>query len=163
MRAPARALALALLVAGGCSAGAGSGARSGEPNGSRASQDGAPLFARLGGMDGIRALVDELAARLAADSRVQELFSDTDFRRFKSRLVVQLCALTGGPCRDSRRELNQVHARHQIRPGHLDAFLDDVAAAMTAVGTGARERAELLEHLRALGRELVEPGRPDAR
>ena len=57
------------------------------------------LFVRLGGMDGVRALVDDLTGRLASDQRIQRFFVKTDFRRFKGRLVVQLCALTGGPCR----------------------------------------------------------------
>jgi len=147
----------ASLAAAGCGgrapdAGAAAGGGPGAGGGARAT-----LFSRLGGMDGIRALVDELALHLAADDRVQGFFADTDFRRFKAHLVVQLCALTGGPCRDRGRSLRAVHAGRGIRAAHFDAFLEDVAGALETLRAGERERDELLGALRRLEPEIVAP------
>src|SRR5690606_27774066 len=84
-------------------------------------------------------------------------FADTDFRRFKAHLVVQLCALTGGPCRDRGRSLRAVHAGRGIRAAHFDAFLEDVAGALETLRAGERERDELLGALRRLEPEIVAP------
>ena len=148
-----RALALPAVVAMGaflvgCPAcgGAGSGA-AGSPG-----VEG--LFVRLGGMDGVRALVDDLTGRLAADERIQHFFVKTDFRRFKGRLVVQLCALTGGPCRYGG-SMAEVHRGLPIKAQHFDAFMEDVAASLTVVRLSARDRVELLKALRAMKPEMV--------
>jgi hemoglobin len=118
-------------------------------------QPGSTLFARLGGMDGVRALVDELVVRLASDPRVEERFARSDFRRFKARLVVQLCEVVGGPCRYRGRPLAEAHAGLGISAAEFDVFLDDVRAAASAVGASQREREELVRLLRGLESEVV--------
>lgn len=135
-----------LLACPACGAGAGAGA-SGSPG-----AEG--LFVRLGGMDGVRALVDDLTSRLAADERIQHFFVKTDFRRFKGRLVVQLCALTGGPCRYGG-SMFDVHRGLRIKAQHFDAFMEDVAASLTVVRLSARDRVELLKLFRAMKPEIV--------
>lgn len=113
------------------------------------------LFARLGGMDGVRALVDDLASRVAADERIQRFFVRTDFRRFKARLVVQLCALSGGPCRYTGRTMDEVHRGRRIRSADFEAFMEDVAASLTAIRLSARDRVEFLKRLRAMKPEIA--------
>ncbi len=131
----------------GCGA-AGEGGAGGSPGG-----DGT-LYVRLGGMDGVRALVDDLTGRLAADERIQRFFVKTDFRRFKGRLVVQVCALTGGPCRYGG-SMAEVHRRLAIKRQHFDAFMEDVAASLTVVRLSARDRVELLKLFRAMKPEIA--------
>jgi hemoglobin len=153
VRVSFRALALvamgAILV--GCSGGGGNG--TGGAGGSLA--DEGSLFARLGGMDGVRALVDDLAGRVAADERIQRFFVKTDFRRFKARLVVQLCALAGGPCRYTGRSMAEAHGRRGIRGKHFEAFMEDIAASLTAIRLSARDRVEFLKRVRALKPDIV--------
>jgi hemoglobin len=148
-----RALALvamgAILVA--CPGGGG-GNGAGGAGGSPADEG---LFARLGGMDGVRALVDDLAGRVAADERIQRFFVKTDFRRFKARLVVQLCALSGGPCRYTGRSMAEVHGGRRIRGTHFEAFMEDIAASLTAIRLSARDRVEFLKRVRALKPDIV--------
>jgi hemoglobin len=150
---PSRALAAlamgAILV--GCAGGG--GGRDGGAGGSLA--DGDTLYARLGGMDGVRALVDDLAGRVAADERIQRFFADTDFRRFKARLVVQLCAISGGPCRAGGRSMAEVHRGRGIRPPHFAAFIEDVEAALVAARVQPRDRARLIQRLRRMEPEIT--------
>ena len=115
----------------------------------------ASLFARLGGMDGVRALVDELAGRIAADERIHHHFARTDFRRFKARLVVQLCAVTGGPCRYRGRSMREVHRNRGIAPSHFDAFVEDLAAALESAQVSARDRSDLLVRMRRMKPDIV--------
>jgi hemoglobin len=140
------AMGAILAMCPGCgTGGAGAG---GSPGG-----DGS-LFVRLGGMDGVRALVDDLTGRLASDQRIQRFFVKTDFRRFKGRLVVQLCALTGGPCRYGG-SMTDVHRGLAIKSQHFDAFMEDAAASLTVVRLSARDRVELLKLLRAMKPEIA--------
>lgn len=142
MRRTARLVGLALgclLAAPGCRGGT---TRAETP----VAPSGRPtLFARIGGMDGIRALVDEIASRVAADARIQRFFADTDFRRFKGQLVVQLCEMTGGPCRYRGRAMDAAHRGRGVRREHFDAFIEAVAGAFEGTRVGERDRGELIE------------------
>lgn len=153
MPVPSRALAALAMgaILAGCSGGG--AAREGGAGGSLAESEA--LYARLGGMDGVRALVDDLAGRVAADERIQRFFADTDFRRFKARLVVQLCAMAGGPCRASGRSMAEVHRGRGIRAEHFAAFLEDVEAALVAARVQPRDRARLLQRLRRMQPEIT--------
>jgi hemoglobin len=135
-----------LAMSPGCGGvgGAGAGAAGGDGS----------LFVRLGGMDGVRALVDDLTGRVASDQRIQRFFVRTDFRRFKGRLVVQLCAHTGGPCRYGG-SMTEVHRGLAIKAQHFDAFMEDAAASLTVVRLSARDRVELLKLLRAMKPEIA--------
>lgn len=156
-------LALSAFLAQACFLGADSststtngdgdtGPRPGPPSGS-------PLFVRLGGTDGIRAVVDEMVSRIAADRRIQRFFVETDFRRFKAQLVVQICELSGGPCRYRGRAMQAVHRGRRIKPAHFEAMLEDARDALKIAQVGERERHELLSILRGLKPEIVEPPR----
>jgi hemoglobin len=123
-------------------------------------RSGPTLFARLGGMDGIRALVDEIASRVAADDRIQRFFVDTDFRRFKAQLVVQLCQLSGGPCRYRGHTMAVAHRGRGIAREHVDAFLADVAAAFDGTRVSARARGELIDILARLRVQVIDGARP---
>lgn len=136
-------LLVSIALLGGCP---GRSAPADEPD--TAAGGRATLFARLGGLDGLRALVDDLASRVASDERIQHFFGETDFRRFKAQLVVQLCSVTGGPCRYRGRSMVAAHERRGILAGHFDAFVEDVGAALVTVRAGERERDELLKLLR---------------
>ena len=68
-------------------------------------------------------------------------------RRFKAQLVVQLCALTGGPCRSRGKSMQAAHRGLGLERAHFDAFLEDVGAALEGTRVGERERGELVELL----------------
>src|SRR5690349_10128113 len=54
------------------------------------------LYERLGGMDAIRAVVDDFVGNVAADKRINKFFANTDITRLKTNLVNQICQGTGG-------------------------------------------------------------------
>jgi len=155
-------LALSAIVSAGClfsGTDAAPEADLGVDTPPRLPSSGSRLFTRLGGVDGIRAIVDEMVSRMAADRRIQRFFVDTDFRRFKAQLVVQVCELSGGPCRYRGRSMRTVHRGRRIRPAHFEAMLEDARDALKSAQVGERERHELLSILRSLKPEVVEPSR----
>ena len=156
-RAPLVALVLGAALLAGCprggKGGRGPDAESGEND---APVEDRSLYGRLGGVDGIRAVVDEMVGRMAADPRIQPFFVRADFRRLKSQLVVELCELTGGPCRYRGRTLRRVHHGRGIQPAHFEAMIEDTRDALRAMQVGDRERDELLTILRSLEADIVE-------
>jgi hemoglobin len=117
------------------------------------------LYVRLGGIEGIRTVVDELVSRMAADTRIQRFFVGTDFLRLKHQLVVHVCQLSGGPCRYRGRSMRAVHRGRRIRSVHFEALMQDARDALRASQIGEKERYELLSILRALKPDVVEPAR----
>src|SRR5690242_5581776 len=78
---------LSLGILAGC-------ATTGEPMATRERS----LYDRLGGKPAITAVVDDFAARVAADRRINRFFANTDIPTFKGHLVDQICEASGGPC-----------------------------------------------------------------
>jgi hemoglobin len=155
-RAPLVALVLgAALLGAGCPR-TGGNEPTGDTGANNAPVEDRSLYGRLGGIDGIRAVVDEMVGRMAADPRIQAFFVRADFRRLKSQLVVELCELSGGPCRYRGRTLRRVHHGRGIQPAHFEAMIEDTRDALRAMRVGDRERDELLSILRSLEPDIVE-------
>jgi hemoglobin len=158
LRTPPALALLAALTGPACQRGAPAGPE--EPSDGAASgsvlESSKALYFRLGGVDGIRAVVDEMVGRMAADGRIEQFFVRIDFRRFKQQLVVQICELSGGPCRYRGRSMTQAHRGLRIRPAHFEAMIEDTRDALKAAQVGERERHELLSVLRGLKPEIVE-------
>ena len=67
------------------------------------------LYERLGGLDAIKAVVGEFAARVLADGRINKKFVKTDTARLGHFLVEQICAATGGPCKYTGNSMKKSH------------------------------------------------------
>ena len=96
------------------------------------------LYARLGGMPAINAVVDEFTTRVATDPELNAGFKNTDVPKFKKNLAEQICEATGGPCKYTGKNMKDAHKGMKITDaqfnktgGHLSASLDkfNVAAA----------------------------------
>src|ERR1700744_3562072 len=68
------------------------------------------LYERLGGIDAIRAVVDDFVANGAADKRINKFFAHPEIDRLKRNLVDQICQGTGGPCTYTGRSMMDAHA-----------------------------------------------------
>jgi hemoglobin len=113
----------------------------------------ASLYERLGGIAPLRALVDDLAGRLAADPGLRALYLTTDFAAYKRRLLAELCGATGGPCRTTSGGTPSGAAEAEAWLRHLDE-------AAGAIGLRPREQGELRRRLERRAAELArdQPG-----
>ena len=62
---------------------------------------GVSLYKQLGGREGIALVVDDFAANVVADERINARFKalkPEQVFKFKSNLADQICDATGGPC-----------------------------------------------------------------
>src|SRR5437867_10430872 len=83
----------------------------------------ASLYERLGAKPAITAVVDDFVARVAADSRINGRFANTNVPRFKMNLVDQICQASGGPCTYTGRDMKSAHTGMRISNADFDALV----------------------------------------
>jgi hemoglobin len=117
------------------------------------------LFERLGGKEGIAALVDTLMENVQADKRINKVFAKTKGDRmvkFKGQLVDQLCQLTGGPCEYKGKEMKPAHKGMAITDPQWDAFVEALTTAMQEKNVGQDEQGEVMAALAKFHDDVVE-------
>lgn len=113
------------------------------------------LYERLGGHDGISAVVDEFYDTLVADDEIGPLFENADMAELRRTQTDFLCEAAGGPERYDGPPIRDAHAHVPLTTDHvqravallygaLDAFdvPDDDADAV--VGAVAAYESDLL-------------------
>jgi hemoglobin len=146
---------VALLVAACHRGGPASAAASPSPAAAPAPTAGPSLYQRLGGLDAIRAVVNDFHARLMADARISAFFRGLDDEDLKAKLTDQICEASGGPCHYAGRSMREAHAQLQITNADFDALVSDLVASLEHFDVGAREKTELLAVLGGMRREIV--------
>jgi hemoglobin len=98
---------------------------------------GASLFERVGGMEAIRSVVDDLYERLVGDPVVAHHFDPERLPSLKAAQVRTFAAALGGPPDPTPVDLRAAHAGVDITPQQADATFAHLAAALTASGADA--------------------------
>jgi hemoglobin len=134
----------AVLVAAGCAP--------------TASKPTTSLYQRLGGKEAITAVVDDFVANVAADSRINGRFANTNIPSFKQLLVEQICDASDGPCTYTGRDMKTTHAGMGIKDAEFDALVEDLVQSLDKHKVPAAEKQELLGILGPMKADIVEPG-----
>lgn len=142
-------VASALAACGGNKSGGGSS----EPAPAVVSGD-ETLYARIGGIDVLRRLVDAWILEAASDPRIRDFFIGADIARVKLHLVERLCVLAEGPCLYRGAELREHHAPLGIEEHHMRAFLDDFEPALKRAEISGEPARQLREALLVLGAQI---------
>lgn len=119
-------------------------------------EDGASLYARMGGAATISAVIDELVDHSASDPRLKRSFEGVDLARLKRLLVEHICSLTGGGCTYSGDSMRDVHAGLEIDQSEFYGLVEALRDALRHHGVGLSERNELLQILAPMKRDIVE-------
>lgn len=120
------------------------------------------LFQRLGGADGIAAIVDDVIDRHAVNPALAPRFAGRDLPQMK-RLGAQFAyASTGGPRARSNHWLRRAYAGLSINEHEFRATMDDILAALRAQGVASAEVNEVVAVLFALQTEAACPERSSA-
>jgi hemoglobin len=114
------------------------------------------LYDRLGGKDAIKAVVDDFVSRVAADSRINAFFANTDIAHLKQMLVDQICQASGGPCVYAGKDMKTAHAGMGLSEAHFNALVEDLVATLDQFKVGAQEKKELLSVLGPMKKDIVE-------
>jgi hemoglobin len=113
------------------------------------------LYDRLGGIDAIKAVVDDFVANVAADKRINKYFANTDIPKFKHNLVDQLCQGTGGPCTYAGRSMKDTHAGMGVTGHDFDALVGDLGKTLNKFKVPAPEQKELVAILAPMKKDIV--------
>ena len=119
------------------------------------------LYERLGGVEAIKAVINEFVARVAADDRVNKKFAKSDIDRVKLHLVEQVCAATGGPCQYTGLDMKKSHTNMGVTEGEFTALVEDLVGALDKFNVPAAEKDELLGILGPLKSQIVEVNSAD--
>lgn len=117
----------------------------------------APLFERLGGREGIAAVVDKTMANHLTNPLIGTRFEHaTQSVEVLARHATEFfcTGLSGTPTYEGR-PLLEAHAGMNISDAEFVAVLDDILDAMNAVGVGEREQGEVLAILYSMKPEVV--------
>ena len=103
-----------------------------------------PLYERLGGKPAITAVVDDFVGNVAADSRINGRFANTNIPHLKQMLVDQICAGTGGPCTYTGRNMEAAHRGMNISEAEFGALVEDLVKTLDKFKVPEKEKGELL-------------------
>ena len=113
------------------------------------------LYERLGGIDAIRAVVDDFVGNVAADKRINKFFAHADIARLKGNLVNQICQGTGGPCTYTGRSMKDTHAGMGVRSRDFNALVGDLGKTLKKLKVPAHEQRELVAILAPMKKDIV--------
>ena len=114
------------------------------------------LYERLGGLDAIKAVVEDFRDRVAGDDRINLKFARTDLARLTKMLTDQVCEATSGPCHYNGRSMKEAHAGMKVTKGEFNALVEDLVATLKQFKVAGAEQDELLAILGPLKSEIVE-------
>jgi hemoglobin len=121
-----------------------------------------PLYKRLGGYDGIVAIIQEMFTLLRADprfSRFGQGRSIDSMMRAQQLIVEQMCALSGGPCVYLGRDMKTSHAGLGITESEWQANMEFTRAALIRNNIPPRELQEFIDIFERYHSDIVEsPG-----
>ena len=125
------------------------------PNPAPAHPELAGVFEQFGGIAGLTALNEEFMALMLADPRLEPYFRNVDRPRVTRQLTEQFCAVLGGGCAYSGRDMVEAHAAFTIERAHFNALVEVLQVAMDKHGVPFRAQNKLLAKLAPMHREIV--------
>ena len=108
------------------------------------------LYDRLGGREGIAAVVETFYDRVLADERLDEHFEGMEMDDLRAHQTAFLSAVTGGPDDYSGREMRAAHATLDLDESDFDAVAGHLDEALAAHGVSRADRAAVLDEVRSL-------------
>jgi hemoglobin len=116
------------------------------------------LYDRLGGKDGVAAVVDTFSKNLLVDPRVSKPFlkSKDHLEHFKQMLADMICEAAAGGCHYAGRSMRDSHKGMAISEAQFDAVVEDLQLALDERGVGETEKSELFAAIAPMRDDIVE-------
>lgn len=134
------------------------GSDAGEP------EDAGPklLYDRLGGKEGVAALIDALINNVTHDPELKKAFAKTKGDRleaFKKNLADQLCEATGGPCKYAGKDMATAHKGLKVTEKQWNSFIERFTDALNEQKVADAEQSEILAILAPMKDQIVTAGK----
>jgi hemoglobin len=115
----------------------------------------ASLYERLGGKEALTAVVEDLSANVAADSRINHRFAKANIKQFKSNMVDLLCLGSGGPCAYKGLDMKTMHTGMKITEAEFGAMAENVIKTMNKFNVPAQEQGEVMALLGGMKGDII--------
>ncbi len=113
------------------------------------------LYERLGGADGLSAIVTDTLDIHLANPLVKNRFENRDYEKMH-RLAVEFFGMgSGGPEKYTGRSMLETHKGMNINEQEFVAVIDDILAALDKNGIDTESRTEVLGILYSMKEEIV--------
>lgn len=116
------------------------------------------LIRRLGGDEGVAALVEQLSARVKTDPVMGPYFRDVDEESLNRHRSMFLSALLGGLHSYTGKTLSEAHGPFRLGDREFDAFLRVMRETLEAADVSALDRQSVLRRLSRLRSDVVSRG-----
>ena len=103
------------------------------------------LYDRLGGHDGIRAVVDDFYDRLVADDELGPLFEDADLETLRKTQTDFLCEAAGGPETYDAAPVREAHLHVPFTPELIQRAIDLLYESLEAFDVPASDADAVVE------------------
>jgi len=113
------------------------------------------LFARLGGMEQITAVVSETIDRTSGDPKAARIFEGIKLAPVKESVAQHLCEISGGPCKYEGAPMAKAHTGLAITSEQFELMDNYLNQALSSRGISQADRAELGKLLSALKGDVV--------
>jgi hemoglobin len=120
----------------------------------------ATLYERLGGYNGISAVVDSLFERLTSDPRFTKYFgsngSEDSRKRLRQLQKLMVCQATGGPCFYLGRDMKTVHKGMGIDESDWQVLVVHLKGVLASFKVPDLDQKAVLEILDGSKKDIVE-------
>jgi hemoglobin len=113
------------------------------------------LYKAFGEKAGIAALIDDFVARLVADPRTKPAFEHADLDNLRSKLVDQLCELSGGPCKYTGKDMKTAHAGMDVQKSDFNALVEVLQQSMDMKHIPFTSQNKMLALLAPMNRDII--------
>jgi hemoglobin len=113
------------------------------------------LYERLGGRDGIRAVVDDFYDRLVADERLGPFFEGANMERLRRTQTDFLCEAAGGPETYDAEPVREAHLHVPFEPADIERAVALLRESLDTFDVPDDDAEAVVEAVAAYEEELL--------
>ncbi len=113
------------------------------------------LYDRLGGHDGIRAVVDDFYDRLVADEEIGPFFEGSDMELLRRTQTDFLCEAAGGPETYDAAPIREAHLHVPFTPEHIQRAVELLEESLDAFDVPEEDAEKVVEAVAAYEADLL--------
>ena len=113
------------------------------------------LYERLGGHDGIRAVVDDFYDRLVDDEAIGPFFQGSDMELLRRTQTDFLCEAAGGPETYDAAPIREAHLHVPFTPEHIQRAVELLEESLNAFDVPEEDADKVVEAVAAYEADLL--------
>jgi len=113
------------------------------------------LYERLGGHEGIRAVVEEFYDRLRDDENLGAFFEDADMEKLRRTQTDFLCEAAGGPETYDAEPVREAHLHVPFTPAHIQRAVELLQQSLDAFDVPEEDAEKVVQAVAAFEEELL--------